>query len=117
MSTLRARRNFQPPDARAARPSRRDYDADNRPFVHEPLEEILPGQGMASGWVDIDDGGDSDVPAAFEPAGADFTGEYITVPVIPKRADEFTCSSCFLIHHMSRLASSNGRQLLCADCA
>jgi hypothetical protein len=74
-----------------------------------------PGQRLASSCVDIDDGGESDVQASFERAEADFVGEDITVPVIPKRADEFTCSSCFLIPHMSRLASSKCGQLLCTD--
>jgi Domain of unknown function (DUF4193) len=53
----------------------------------------------------------------FEPGGADLIGDVITVPVIPKRADEFTCSNCSLIQHVSRLASLKGSQLICNDCA
>jgi hypothetical protein len=37
--------------------------------------------------------------------------------VLPKQADEFTCASCFLVHHRSRLAESNGSQYICRDCA
>jgi hypothetical protein len=61
--------------------------------------------------VDEDDAADS-----FELPGADLTGEELTVRVIPKQADEFTCSSCFLVHHKSRLAMQKGNQQLCLDC-
>jgi hypothetical protein len=39
------------------------------------------------------------------------------VRVIPKQADEFTCSSCFLVHHRSRLASEKDGRMICTDCA
>jgi len=29
--------------------------------------------------------------------GADLSGEELSVRVVPKQADEFTCSACFLI--------------------
>jgi hypothetical protein len=28
--------------------------------------------------------------------------------VLPKQSDEFTCGSCFLVHHRSQLASDKG---------
>jgi hypothetical protein len=37
----------------------REYD-DNRLRVEDTLEEMLPGQHLASRWVDIDDADDSD---------------------------------------------------------
>ena len=37
--------------------------------------------------------------------------------VIPKQADEFTCGSCFLVHHRSRLASEKKGVAICTDCA
>jgi len=37
--------------------------------------------------------------------------------VIPKQADEFTCASCFLVQHCSRIASTAGGQVICIDCA
>ncbi len=94
----------------------REYD-DNRLPIEDTLEEMLPGQGVAFRWVDIDDADGSDVERAFELPGAELAADDITAPVIPKRADEFTCSSCFLIHHMSRLANSKGGQSICTDCA
>ena len=49
--------------------------------------------------------------------GADLSGEELTVKVIPKQADEFTCSVCFLVQHRSRLSADNGGRLVCVDCA
>ncbi|MCW2655442.1 MAG: hypothetical protein JWR32_6418, partial [Mycobacterium sp.] len=54
---------------------------------------------------------------SFELPGADLSGEELSVRVIPKQADEFTCSSCFLVHHRSRLAGANGGVMICTDCA
>ena len=56
-------------------------------------------------------------PRASSCPGADLSGEELTVKVLPKQADEFTCSSCFLVHHRSRLAASKGGQFVCRDCA
>jgi hypothetical protein len=65
--------------------------------------------------IDVDE---SDSAEFFEPPGADLSGEeLLLVKVLPKQKDEFTCSSCFLVHHRSRLASDNGGQLICNECA
>src|SRR3954452_11119014 len=58
------------------------------------------------------------VPAPWRPAAqrrrelelpaADISGEELTMVVIPKQADEFTCTSCFLVQYRSRLASHPG---------
>jgi hypothetical protein len=48
---------------------------------------------------------------------ADESLEELVVRVIPKQADEFTCSSCFLVHHRSRLASGRDGDSICTDCA
>ena len=53
----------------------------------------------------------------LELPGADLSGEELTVRVLPKQEDEFTCSRCFLVQHRSRLASTRGDQLFCRDCA
>ena len=45
------------------------------------------------------------------------SGEELTVRVLPKQEDEFTCSRCFLVQHRSRLAATRGDQLFCRDCA
>jgi hypothetical protein len=62
--------------------------------------------------VDVED---TDTAESFELPSSDLSGEEFTVRVIPMQSDEFTCASCFLVHHRSRLADD--RQLICRDCA
>ena len=52
----------------------------------------------------------------FELPGADLSGEELAVTVTPQRSDEFTCSSCFLVQHRSRLRRSSSGCPICADC-
>jgi hypothetical protein len=86
-----------------------DVDTQDRSALRE-LAPTLPGVPTAI----VDD--DPDVPF-FELPGADLSGEELSVTVIPQRADEFTCSSCFLVQHRSRLRSSSSGLPVCADCA
>jgi len=93
-----------------------DYDA---PRVTESdeadtsLEQLTASRkDTQSPVVDVED---SDTAESFELPGADLSGEELTVRVIPKQSDEFTCTSCFLVHHRSRLADA--AQLICRDCA
>jgi hypothetical protein len=92
-----------------------DYDA---PRVTESdetdtsLEQLTASRkDTQSPVVDVED---SDTAESFELPGADLSGEELTVRVLPKQADEFTCTSCFLVHHRSRLADP--AQLICRDC-
>ena len=96
-----------------------DYDAPRRSdadeLAEDSLDELKARRVEAqSAVVDIDE---SETAESFELPGADLSGEELTVKVIPKQADEFTCSSCFLVHHRSRLAETRGSQLICRDCA
>ena len=93
-----------------------DYDA---PRVTESdetdtsLEQLTASRkDTQSPVVDVED---TDTAESFELPGADLSGEEFTVRVIPKQSDEFTCTSCFLVHHRSRLAEH--QQLICRDCA
>jgi|ERR1700742_2935410 Domain of unknown function (DUF4193) len=95
-----------------------DYDArrvtDIEPQEGSALRELAPTlQGPATAVVDDDS---NDLPF-FELPGADLSGEEFTVTVIPQRADEFVCSSCYLVQHRSRLHGSGSGALLCTDCA
>ena len=45
------------------------------------------------------------------------TSSHMFRNLIPARADEFTCSSCHLVQHRSRLRSARGKPPICADCA
>jgi hypothetical protein len=97
-----------------------DYDAPRRTSPEdEPEEESL--DALASRRVDarsaVVDVEESDTAESFELPGADLSGEELTVRVIPKKADEFTCTSCFLVQHRSRLADTTAGQMICRDCA
>ncbi|NRI69168.1 DUF4193 domain-containing protein [Rhodococcus sp. MS16] len=95
-----------------------DYDA---PRVTDPgglrqdsLDELKATRDESrSGVVDVEE---ADTAESFELPGADLSGEEFTVRVVPKQSDEFTCTSCFLVHHRSRVADTGG-QLICLDCA
>ena len=99
-----------------------DYDAPRRGDVEElgedSLEEMKDRRAEAqSGSIDVDE---TELNEALELPGADLSslsGEELTVRVLPKQDDEFTCSRCFLVHHRSRLARQKGTELICRDCA
>ena len=99
-----------------------DYDAPRRSEADELAEDSLEElkarrKENLSNAVDVDE--DAAVEN-FELPGADLSGlsgEEITVRVVPKQADEFTCSVCFLVHHRNRLAQEHNGQLICRDCA
>jgi hypothetical protein len=96
-----------------------DYDQPRRSDVEESaedsLEELKARRAEAqSSSVDVDE---TDLNEALELPGADLSGEELTVRVLPKQSDEFTCSSCFLVHHRSQLASDKGGRLVCRDCS
>ncbi|HEX2130797.1 MAG TPA: DUF4193 domain-containing protein [Actinophytocola sp.] len=96
-----------------------DYDAPRRneadDLAEDSLEELKARRNEnQSGVVDVDE---SETAESFELPGADLSGEDLTVRVVPKQADEFTCSKCFLVHHRSRLAEENKGQYICRDCA
>ncbi|NMD56071.1 MULTISPECIES: DUF4193 domain-containing protein [Tsukamurella] len=96
-----------------------DYDAPRRSEADEISEDSLEelkarrNEGQ-SGTVDVDEG---ETAESFELPGADLSGEELSVRVVPKQADEFTCTSCFLVYHRSRLADPDGDELICIDCA
>ena len=96
-----------------------DYDAPRRSTLEEAETESLEVLATArtdaqSPDVDLDEG---DSGESIDLPGADLIGEELSMPVIPKKADEFTCSSCFLVQHRSRLASRPGEPSVCAGCA
>jgi formylmethanofuran dehydrogenase subunit E len=99
-----------------------DYDAPRRGDVDElnedSLEELKARRAEAqSGSIDVDE---TELAESLELPGADLSsvsGEELTVRVLPKQDDEFTCSSCFLVHHRSRLAREKNGQPICRDCA
>lgn len=96
-----------------------DYDAPRRTesddVSEDSLEELKARRNEAqSSAVDIDE---TDTAESFELPGADLSGEELSVRVVPKQSDEFTCSSCFLVHHRSRFAGERKGMPICRDCA
>lgn len=94
-----------------------DYDAPRTKEADEvgdeSLEELATQRraSVDTAVIDEDESVDS-----FDLPDADLTGEELTVRVIPKQADEFTCSSCFLVQHRNRLALQRGNEQVCVDC-
>ena len=94
-----------------------DYDAPRRASVETEQESLDDLAGRRSdpstATVDIDDG---DPIESYDLPDTDLSGEELMVQVVPRRPDEFTCSSCFLVHHRSRLARRHDGQSICIEC-
>jgi hypothetical protein len=95
-----------------------DYDSPRK--VDEELSEDslqeLQARRMDKSATAIDVDPD-DVAESLELPGADMSNEELSIRVIPRQADEFTCSSCFLVHHRSQLAENRDGELICRECA
>jgi hypothetical protein len=95
-----------------------DYDAPRKTeeeLNEDSLEELKARRmDKNSGKVDEDE---AEAAESFELPGADLSQEELAVRVLPKQADEFTCSVCFLVHHRSQLATERKGMLVCRDCA
>jgi hypothetical protein len=93
-----------------------DYDARRVPDVEtQDAAALLAPTLPASSTTVVDE--DPNDMLFFELPGADLSSEELSVAVEPQRADEFTCSSCFLVQHRSRLRTSSSGLPVCADCA
>ena len=95
-----------------------DYDAPRKTdedSSEESIEELKTRRhDKNSGKVDEDE---AEAAESFELPGADLSGEELSVRVIPRQADEFTCTECYLVHHRSQLASDKGGKMVCRECA
>lgn len=94
-----------------------DYDAPRVVAAEEASEQFHELQTEKSApeaaAFDLDEG---DLVDSFESPGADLAGEELLVHVIPVRTDEFTCISCFLVHHRSQLARTKDGNNYCHEC-
>jgi hypothetical protein len=95
-----------------------DYDAPRKTddeLAEDSLEELKAQRATkAASSVDVDE---VELAENLELPGADLSDESLTVRVIPRQADEFTCGKCFLVHHRSQLAKEVKGELICVDCA
>lgn len=95
-----------------------DYDAPRKTdeeLAEDSLEELKARRAEKnSGAVELDEAEQAEM---MELPGADLSDESLTVRVLPRQADEFTCSKCFLVHHRSQLDHEGKDGLVCTDCA
>lgn len=94
-----------------------DYDAPRKTeddVNEDSLEELKNRRNdQQSGKVDEDE---VEAAEAFELPGADLSHEELTVRVLPRQADEFTCASCFLVKNIAQKAEVRGGNTYCVDC-
>ena len=93
-----------------------DYDTPRKTDeeLHEESLEELKAQRVdaQSGQIDVDE---AEAAENLELPGADLSGEELSVRVVPKQEDEFTCSRCFLIHHITQLSKGEGAKAVCKE--
>ena len=94
-----------------------DYDAPRKTdddLSEDSIEELKARRvDKSASSVDVDE---TEQAEGFELPGADLSGEELSVRVIPRQADEFTCTECYLVHR-SQLARDKGGKLVCRVCA
>lgn len=95
-----------------------DYDAPRKSddeLAEDSLEALKAQRAnKSSAVVDVDEG---DPEESLELPGADLSAESLTVRVVPKQDDEFTCSRCFLVQHHSQHYKDVDGQPVCRDCS
>jgi hypothetical protein len=94
-----------------------DYDAPRKSeedLSEDSLEELKARRSdKPTAAVEEDE---SDLAAGYGLPGADLSGEELLVHVLPAQADEFTCSSCFLVRHRSQIAREKAGRFFCKEC-
>ena len=95
-----------------------DYDAPRKTeeeLNEDSIEELKTRRNdKNSGKVDEDEAEAAD---SYELPGADLSGEELSVRVLPRQADEFTCASCFLVKHRSQIDHVEGTLIYCKECS
>lgn len=94
-----------------------DYDAPRRRAEDEIETDSLEGLKAVEGQnPSMED--DGEIVEPFELPAVDLTGEELNVTVVPKQANEFTCSVCFLVqrNNLKSHTEPDG-SAVCLDCA
>lgn len=95
-----------------------DYDAPRKSdeeLAEESIEALQARRvDPAASAVDVDE---AELAETLELPGADLSDESLTVRVLPRQADEFTCAQCFLVHHLSQQDHEAADGWVCRDCA
>jgi hypothetical protein len=95
-----------------------DYDAPRKTdddSSEDSIEE-LKGRRNESSTPTVDED-EAEAADGYELPGADLSGEELSVRVLPRQADEFTCASCFLVKHRSQIDHVEGTLIICKECA
>lgn len=95
-----------------------DYDAPRKTddeIAEESIEELKARRAdKLNSQLDIDE---AEAAENMELPGADLSDETLTVRVLPRQHDEFTCVKCFLVHHRSQWAKTGSDGEICKECA
>lgn len=95
-----------------------DYDAPRKSdeeLAEDSIEELKSRRvDKSSSVIDIDE---SDLAENLELPGADLSDESLTVRVVPRQSDEFTCVRCFLVQHRSQVDHEGKAGPICKECA
>jgi hypothetical protein len=75
-------------------------------------QELQTDAVAQTALIDVDESGLAD---SFELPGA-FSDDELLVRIVPVQADEFTCMSCFLVHHRSQLAREKDSRKYRTEC-
>jgi hypothetical protein len=92
--------------------ARRNADAEEDELQEQSLETLKAQRAGAVAYL----GDDVDaLEVELDPPDVDVRDEDMSLRVLPRQADEFTCTRCFLVHHRSQLADAG--RAVCSDCA
>ncbi len=96
-----------------------DYDTPRKTdeeLHEESLEELKAKRVDAqSGQIDVDE---AEAAENLELPGADLIRRTTSgSELFQYKLDEFTCSRCFLIHHITQLAKGEGAKAICKECS
>lgn len=96
-----------------------DYDAPrkNEDDVAEDSIEELKARRSDANSPDVDED-ENEAAESYELPGADLSKEELTVHVVPRQDNEFTCTQCFLVHHISQMSEDSTPDMpVCTDCS
>jgi hypothetical protein len=92
--------------------ARRSADVEDDELQEQSLETLKAKRAGAA--ADLGDDVDA-LEAELDLPDTDVRDEELSLRVLPRQADEFTCTRCFLVHHRSQLADA--KRTVCTDCA
>lgn len=84
-------------------------------ILEDSIEDLKDRRAEKSAaMLDVDE---VELAETLELPGADLSDERPTVEALPRQADEFTCSKCFLVHHRSQLDHADAGGDVCMECS